>query len=136
MTYIKPKLYGTRFQIPTHRIFKKNTTPVFFLKEALNADTMKMPQTTWECGLGFCGIPNLHRADVSCYTKKLTKFLTKQEFEHYAANGSRISTYGTMKLELLFGLRRSFVWKCLVTDFSDPIIAADFLERFELLVRR
>ncbi|GFX90884.1 retrovirus-related Pol polyprotein from transposon opus [Trichonephila clavipes] len=73
---------------------------------------------------------------MSCYPKRLTKFSVKQDFELYAANGSRISTYGIIKLELdfFFGLRRSFPWSFLVADVSDPIIGADFLERFELLI--
>ncbi|GBL86024.1 hypothetical protein AVEN_89081-1 [Araneus ventricosus] len=54
--------------------------------------------------------------------------------EFYATNGSRISTYGTIKLELDFGLRRNFTWSFLVADISDPIIGADSLERFELLI--
>ncbi|GBN12075.1 hypothetical protein AVEN_7854-1 [Araneus ventricosus] len=73
-------------------------------------------------------------AEVCCYPKKLTNFSVKQNLELYAANGSRISTYGTIKLELDFGLRRSFIWSFLVADVSDPIIGADFLERFELLI--
>ncbi|GFU66945.1 transposon Ty3-I Gag-Pol polyprotein [Trichonephila clavipes] len=60
---------------------------------------------------------------------KASKYL-----ELYAANGSRISTYGIIKLELDFALRRSFPWSFLVADVSDPIIGADFLERFELLI--
>ncbi|GBM11514.1 hypothetical protein AVEN_130654-1 [Araneus ventricosus] len=73
-------------------------------------------------------------AAVCCYLKKLTNFKAKQDLELYAANGSRIATYGTIKLELYFGLRRSFIWSFLVADVSDPIIGADFLERFELLI--
>ncbi|GBL94599.1 hypothetical protein AVEN_58557-1 [Araneus ventricosus] len=73
-------------------------------------------------------------AAVCCYPKKLTNFSVKQDLELYAVNGSRISTYGTIKLELDFGLRRSFIWSFLVADVSDPIIGADFLERFELLI--
>ncbi|GBN41053.1 hypothetical protein AVEN_118515-1 [Araneus ventricosus] len=73
-------------------------------------------------------------AAVCCYPKKLTNFKSKQDLELYAANGSPISTYGTIKLELDFGLRRSFIWSFLVADVSDPIIGADFLERFELLI--
>ncbi|GFU85652.1 transposon Ty3-I Gag-Pol polyprotein [Trichonephila clavipes] len=77
-------------------------------------------------------------AAISCYPKRLTKFSVKQDLELYAANGSRISTYGIIKLELdfffFFGLRRSFPWSFLVADVSDPIIGADFLERFELLI--
>ncbi|GBM51608.1 hypothetical protein AVEN_146259-1 [Araneus ventricosus] len=73
-------------------------------------------------------------AAVSCYPKKLTNFSTKQELELYAANGSRISTYGTIKLVLDFGLIRSFISSFLVADVSDPIIGVDFLERFKLLL--
>ncbi|GFV16799.1 transposon Ty3-I Gag-Pol polyprotein [Trichonephila clavipes] len=65
---------------------------------------------------------------------RLTKFSVKQDLELYAANGSRISTYGIIELELDFGLRRSFPWSFLVADVSDPIIGADFLQRFELLI--
>ncbi|GFW77976.1 retrovirus-related Pol polyprotein from transposon opus [Trichonephila clavipes] len=46
---------------------------------------------------------------MSCYPKRLTKFSVKQDLELYAANGS-------------------------LADVSDPIIGADFLERFELLI--
>ncbi|GBM51146.1 hypothetical protein AVEN_2497-1 [Araneus ventricosus] len=35
---------------------------------------------------------------------------------------------------LYFGLGRSFIWSYLVADVSDPIIGADFLELFELLI--
>ncbi|GBM25240.1 hypothetical protein AVEN_153422-1 [Araneus ventricosus] len=71
-------------------------------------------------------------AAVSRYHKKLTRFSTEQELELYAVNGFR--TYGTIKLELDFGLRRSFTWTFLVADVLDPIVRADFLERFELLI--
>ncbi|GFY21420.1 transposon Ty3-I Gag-Pol polyprotein [Trichonephila clavipes] len=64
-------------------------------------------------------------AAMSCYLKRLTKFSVKQDLELYAANGSRISTYGIIKLQLDFGLRRSFPWSFLVADVSDPIIGAD-----------
>ncbi|GBM81122.1 hypothetical protein AVEN_109160-1 [Araneus ventricosus] len=62
------------------------------------------------------------------------KRLSKQDLEFYAANGSRISTYGTIKLELDFGLRRSFTKSFLVADVSDPITGAELLKRFELLI--
>ncbi|GBO35473.1 hypothetical protein AVEN_191957-1 [Araneus ventricosus] len=73
-------------------------------------------------------------AAVCCYPKKLTTFSAKQDLELYAANGFRISTYGTIKLELDFSLRRNFIWSFLVADVSDPIIGVDFLERSELLI--
>ncbi|GBN72118.1 hypothetical protein AVEN_106992-1 [Araneus ventricosus] len=73
-------------------------------------------------------------AAVSCYRKKLTNFSAKQELELNAANCSRISTYINIKLELDFGLRRSFTWSFLVTDVLGPIIGDYFLQRFKLLM--
>ena len=51
-----------------------------------------------------------------------------------AANNSRISIYGTRLLELDFGLRRSMRWTFTVADVSHPIVGADFLAHFGLLV--
>ncbi|GBM05535.1 hypothetical protein AVEN_94809-1 [Araneus ventricosus] len=62
------------------------------------------------------------------------KSVVKEDMKLYAANGSRISTYGTIKLELDFGLKCSFISSFLVADVLDPIIGADFLERFKLLI--
>lgn len=74
-------------------------------------------------------------AAVSCFPKTFVKFPSaKQDLCLYAANGTQIPTYGTIKLELDFGLRRSFLWTFCVTNISYPILGADFLEHFELLV--
>lgn len=51
-----------------------------------------------------------------------------------AANGTSINTYGTMKLHLDFGLRRDFAWNFLVANVDRPIIGADFMSHFGLLV--
>lgn len=56
------------------------------------------------------------------------------EFSLYAANNSRISTYGTKRLNINFGLRRAFVWDFCVADVPYPIIGADFLSHFGHLV--
>ncbi|XP_055584858.1 uncharacterized protein LOC129737724 [Uranotaenia lowii] len=52
----------------------------------------------------------------------------------YAANGSPIQTYGTKRLQLDIGLRRPFVWIFTIADVKSPIIGADFLKHFDLLV--
>jgi len=50
-----------------------------------------------------------------------------------AVNNTAIATYGTHSLTLDLGLRRTFQW-IFVTDVKKPILGADFLWHFELLV--
>lgn len=52
----------------------------------------------------------------------------------FAANGSRIKTYGNLELELNLSLRRIFKWKFVIAEVSTPILGADFLYHFNLLV--
>lgn len=51
-----------------------------------------------------------------------------------AANGSNIATYGKKLLSVNLGLRREFPFVFVVADISKPIIGADFLEKYGLLV--
>ena len=51
-----------------------------------------------------------------------------------AANGATIATYGTRSLKLDLGLRRTFNWIFLLADVTTPILGADFLRHFDLLV--
>lgn len=51
-----------------------------------------------------------------------------------AANGSAIRTYGLLKLHLDLHLRRDFAWNFLVADVDKPIIGADFMAFYGLLV--
>ena len=51
-----------------------------------------------------------------------------------AVNKSSISTYGERSLTLDLGLRRTFRWIFIIADISTPIIGADFLREFGLLV--
>ena len=51
-----------------------------------------------------------------------------------AVNGTSISTYGTRSLTLDLGLRRSFRWIFIVADVATPILGADFLRWYNLLV--
>lgn len=52
----------------------------------------------------------------------------------YAANGSRIATYGTEIYKPTFGLRRCFPWRFIIADVTSPILGADFLKHYGLLV--
>lgn len=52
----------------------------------------------------------------------------------YAANGTPIPTYGTRRMKLNFGLRREMTWPCTIADVTKPIIGADFLKQYGLLV--
>ena len=51
-----------------------------------------------------------------------------------AVNHSPINTYGQQSLTLDLGLRRTFRWIFVVADLPIPIIGADFLREFGLLV--
>ena len=52
----------------------------------------------------------------------------------FAANGSTINTYGEHLLHLDLGLRRTFTWPFILADVNYPIIGADFLAYFGLLL--
>ena len=51
-----------------------------------------------------------------------------------AANSSTIPTYGKRSLTLDLGLRRTFRWVFVVADIKSPILGADFLRHYSLLV--
>ena len=51
-----------------------------------------------------------------------------------AVNHSTIDTFGERSITLDFGLRRVFRWIFVIADVGTPIIGADFLRHFNLLV--
>ena len=51
-----------------------------------------------------------------------------------AVNNTMIATYGTRSLTLDLGLRRTFRWVFIIADVSKPILGADFLKHYGLLV--
>ena len=55
-------------------------------------------------------------------------------FSLQAINNTNISTYGVRSLTLDLGLRRIFCWTFVVADVQKPILGADFLSKFGLLV--
>ncbi|KMQ85849.1 gag-pol polyprotein [Lasius niger] len=73
-------------------------------------------------------------SDVSVYPRRTMQGRREiQTFELYAANGTRIMTYGAVTLKPDFGLRRSFPWRFIVADVAQPLIGSDFLAHYHLL---
>lgn len=59
----------------------------------------------------------------------------KQETpDAFGANGTPIDTFGYCTQQLDLGLRRNFTWSFLLADTLHPIIGADFLKHFCLIV--
>jgi len=56
-----------------------------------------------------------------------------EPYELYAANGSRITTYGFITLQPDLGLRRAFLWRFVVANVSQPIIGSDFRAYYDLI---
>ena len=68
------------------------------------------------------------------YCTKSENRFPDPEFLLSAANGSPISTYGTKLLSIDIGLRRKFNFPFILASVDRPIIGADFLAEFSLLV--
>ncbi|GFS49807.1 hypothetical protein TNCV_4344691 [Trichonephila clavipes] len=58
----------------------------------------------------------------------------QSNFSLFAANITKIPAYGMVRKELNLGLRRPFIWTFIIADVSSPIIGADFLKHFNLLI--
>ena len=58
----------------------------------------------------------------------------QQNFTLQAVNNTSITTYGSRSLTLNLGLRRTFHWIFIITDVQHPILGADFLRNYSLLV--
>ncbi|GFV11186.1 transposon Tf2-6 polyprotein [Trichonephila clavipes] len=58
----------------------------------------------------------------------------QSNFSLFAANNTKIPAYGMVRKELNLGLRRPFIWTFITADVSSPIIGADFLKHFNLLI--
>jgi len=73
-------------------------------------------------------------ADISLIPRRLVRCVKSASLKLYAANGTTINTYGSKTYILNFGLRREFKWKFCIADIQRPIIDADFLSHYGLLV--
>ena len=58
----------------------------------------------------------------------------QQAFTLQAVNNTAITTYGCKSLTLDLGLRRTFHWVFVIADVQNPILGADFLRNYSLLV--
>ncbi|GFX12472.1 retrovirus-related Pol polyprotein from transposon opus [Trichonephila clavipes] len=58
----------------------------------------------------------------------------QSNFSLFAANNTKIPAYGMVRKELNLGLRRPFIWTFIIADVSSPVIGADFLKHFNLLI--
>ncbi|GFU95944.1 hypothetical protein TNCV_252951 [Trichonephila clavipes] len=58
----------------------------------------------------------------------------QSNFSLFAVNNTKIPAYGMVRKELNLGLRRPFIWTFIIADVSSPIIGADFLKHFNLLI--
>ena len=58
----------------------------------------------------------------------------RQDLSLQAVNNTKIATYGMRSVSLELGLRRTFRWVFVIADVKKPILGADFLHHFNLLV--
>lgn len=73
-------------------------------------------------------------ADISVFPRRcITGHCPKDEFTLYAANGSKINTFGVKRLSLDFGLHKRFEWSFIIADVTNAIIGADFISFYKLL---
>ena len=70
---------------------------------------------------------------MSVLPRSFAPFAKLAERMLYAANDTKIHTYGNKRLTLDLNLRRAFVWDLIIADVSHAIIGSDFLYAFHLL---
>ncbi|XP_008481930.1 uncharacterized protein LOC103518629, partial [Diaphorina citri] len=73
-------------------------------------------------------------ADISLVPPTPQERRNKQSLELFAANGSRINTYGQRLLQLNIGLRRTYPFAFTIAEVMSPIIGADFLREYGIMV--
>lgn len=74
-------------------------------------------------------------ADVTVIPPTSTTDLNSQtSFPIYAANSTLITSYGTKLCKFDFNLKKNFTWRVVVAKIATPILGADFLKHFGLIV--
>ncbi|GBP14104.1 hypothetical protein EVAR_83083_1 [Eumeta japonica] len=99
----------------------------------------RLPQRTWSpvCNrpLHQNAIPRRHRKRALRFPRSaVQQRRTRTTYQLSAANGTTINTYGYVNLELNLSLRRAYPWRFVVADVTKPIIGADFLQFYNLMV--
>ncbi|GBM73896.1 hypothetical protein AVEN_40156-1 [Araneus ventricosus] len=67
------------------------------------------------------------------YTARMS-FVAPSSLTLYSANNSPIKTYGSKMVTLSLNLRRAFKWPFVIANVTKPIIGADFLKHYGLLI--
>lgn len=75
-------------------------------------------------------------ADISVLPSSLIKHHNLKNTNHtlFAANGTRIKTFGEKRLQIDLGLRRCFDWNFVLAEVKCPIIGSDFVTHYDLLI--
>jgi hypothetical protein len=74
-------------------------------------------------------------SDLCVFPRKLIPQRRERvNYDLCTANGTTIHTYGWLPLSLNLGLRQEFTWRFVVADVAQPLIRANFLSHFGLLV--
>lgn len=73
-------------------------------------------------------------ADISVIPPRQSDRKNIQDIKLYAANQSKIDTYGERVLSVSLGFRRRFTWQFTIANVDHPIIGADFLAKNNLWV--
>lgn len=73
-------------------------------------------------------------SDISIIPRKNKEKGEPSEFVLYAANNSRIDTFGTKHMHLNLGLLREFTWHFHIATVPYPILGADFLSFYDVAV--
>jgi len=73
-------------------------------------------------------------ADVSLVPKPANHRCEAQALKLFAANDTRIATYGSLRRVLKIGLRRPIEWEFVIADVPYAIIGADLLFYYNLSV--
>ena len=73
-------------------------------------------------------------AAVSIIPRSSLDRLKAPEYTLQAVNGTPIATYGTRSLTLSLGLRQTFRWIFIIASVPQPILGADFLHHFHLIL--
>lgn len=67
-------------------------------------------------------------------TKEQKQSINPVQSNLFAANKTPINIYGTEVVSLNLNLRREIMWAFIIADINVPIIGADFLHNFDLMV--
>ncbi|KAI8434016.1 hypothetical protein MSG28_012167 [Choristoneura fumiferana] len=106
------------------RLAVHNPTPDPVPHRLFVTDSLTKRQYLIDTGSDVCVFPHAY----------LNRRRKPSEYELFAANSSSIKTYGQLNIKLTIGLRRNYEWPFIIADVNKPIIGADLLTHYGLLV--